>query len=402
MESVVKANGIAREMGFTKSLLIQCNGSDSGTRLTVQQALCKWYSFFNQDLNFKNGNGWLFSGLPQEDLISSLKTDIELIPSVLMDEFISNSLIQDKEQYIRLVQALLINLSDCLVSREDEFRNFCNEIENILQFIQNFFYQQFDLDSRLTQFHLYQFCKCSKLKLQYWQIKLDDSPLIDALRECLANKFISPENNITYRKISYLKYILQEIESATSVISEKYVRQVFIYNNFNSDCFINYEIELIQTELRKFPTNQEAILFLQSEQGRVAKLKVKSGISFDTQQPSIKKQLADWITEEIKQLELRNRKAADKDLLIDPESKIQTSLSVAKLAVLIRLMVVDKIIINKSVAPILRTVTKLFTTLQKDEISFGSLETKYHAPDKTTLNTMKEMMQKWVGILGKL
>jgi hypothetical protein len=402
MESVVGANGIAKETGFTKSLLIQYNGSDSGTRLTVQQALCKWYILFNHRTNLPGTDDILFSELPKENLLSSLQTDIELIPSVLMDEFISNSLIQDKDQYIRIVQALLINLSDCLISREDEFENVCNEIENILQFIQNFFYQQFDLDSRLTQFYLYQFCKCSKLKLQYWQIKLNDSPLIDALRECLAEKFIVPENNITYRKISYLKYILQEIESATSVISEKYVREVFMYNNFNSDCFINYEIELIQTELRKFQTNQEAILFLQSEQGRIVKLKMKSGISFDNQQASTKKQLSDWITEEIKQLELKNRKAADKDLLIDPESKIQTSLSVAKLAVLIRVMVVDKIIINKSVAPMLRTITKLFTTLQKDEISFGSLETKYHAPDKTTLNTMKEMLQKWVAILSKL
>jgi hypothetical protein len=173
-------------------------------------------------------------------------------------------------------------------------------------------------------------------------------------------------------------------------------------NNFNPDCFINYEIELIQTAVRSFQTNQEAISFLHSEQGRSTKLKIKSGTFFDNQQPSIKKQLSDWVAEEIRQLELKNRKAADKDLVLDPESKVQTSLSVAKLAVLIRLMLVDKIIINKSVAPMLRTVTKLFTTLQKDEISFGSLETKYHAPDKTTLNTMKEMMRKWVGILGKL
>jgi hypothetical protein len=402
MESAAKSNGIAKERSFTKSLLIQYNGIDCGTRITVQQALCKWYTLFNVEANYKSANDWIFPELPQEDLLNSLQTDIELVPSVLMDEFISNSLIQDKQQYIRLVQALLINLSDCLYLKQDEFGSVCNQIEATLQFIQNFFYQQFDLDGWLTQFSLCQFCKCSKLKLEYWQIKLNDSLLIDALKECLSDKYISPENNITYRKISYLNYLLKEIESATSVISENYVREVFIYNNFNSDCFINYEIELIQTEVRKFTTNLDAISFLLSEEGRIGKLKMKSGISFDNQQPSIKKQLSDWITEERKQLKFKDRKAADKDLLLDPESKVQTSLSVAKLAVLIRLMVVDKVIINKSVAPMLRTVTKLFTTLQKDEISFGSLETKYHAPDKSTLNTMKEMMQKWVGILGKL
>lgn len=268
--------------------------------------------------------------------------------------------------------------------------------------MQNFFYQQFDLDSRLTKFYFCQFLECSKLKLEYWQIKLNHSPLLDALQECLAAKFISPENNITYRKSNYLKYLLQEIESATTVISEDYVRELFIYSNFNSECFINHEKEQIKSQLGNLQTNQEAISVLQNEQSKFAQVKMKSGTCFDSQQPSIKKQLADWLDEEIKQMELKNRKAANKDLVIDPESKIQTSLSVAKLAVLIRLLVVDRVIINKSVAPMLRTVTKLFTTLQKDEISFGSMETKYHAPDKTTLNTMREMMQKWVGILGKL
>lgn len=402
MESAVKANSIANEIGFSKSLLVQQDAGHSDIKISVQQALCKWYNLFNRDEHLKINSNWLFPEISQEDLLNSLITDIELVPSVLMDEFISYSFIQDKQQYIRIVQALLINLSDCLFLREDDYSPVCNQVENALQFIENFFYQQFDTHSRVTKFRLCQFCDCSKLKLEYWQIKLNRSALLDALEECLSSELISPESNITYRKINYLKYLLREIGSATTAVSENYVRKLFIYNNFNSNCFINYEIELVQSVITKLQTNQEAISFLQSEQGRIAKLKMKSGISFDYEQPSIKKQLSDWINEEIKQLELKNRKAADKDLLIDPESKIQTSLSVAKLAVLIRLLVVDKIIINKNVAPMLRTVAKLFTTLQKDEISFGSLETKYHAPDKTTLNTMKEMMQKWVGILGKL
>jgi hypothetical protein len=402
MKSAVKANGIATEKVFNKSFLIQQDAGHSGTRITVQQALCKWYNLFGPGNHLKNCNEWLFPEIPEKDLLSSLQTDIELVPSVLMDEFISNSVIQDKEQYIRLVQALLINLSDYLFLMKDAYKSVCSHIEYTLQFIGDFFYQQFDTDSRITKFCMYQFCECSKLKLEYWHLKLNDSPLIDTLKECVEDKFISPEKNITYRKANYLKYLLQEIESATSVISENYVRELFVYNNFNSDCFINYEIELIKSEAAKLQTNQEIILFLQTEQSMISRLKIKSGISFDHQQPSVKKQLADWITEEIKQIELKNRKASDKDLVLDPESKIQTSLSVAKLAALIRLMVVDKIIINKSVAPMLRTVTKLFTTLQKDEISFGSLETKYHAPDKGTLNTMKEIMEKWMNILGKL
>jgi hypothetical protein len=53
------------------------------------------------------------------------------------------------------------------------------------------------------------------------------------------------------------------------------------------------------------------------------------------------------------------------------------SSSVAKLALLIRIQVIDKIVINRAAAPMLRIVAKVFTSLQKVEISFGSLETKY-------------------------
>lgn len=402
MESAVKANGIAKEIGFSKSLLIEYNGNNSGVRMTVQQALCKWYTLFNQQANSEKVNDFIFPELSQENLFNSLQTDIELVPSLLMEEFVSNSLIQDKGQYIRLVQALLINLSDCLYASQKEFICVCNQIESTIQFIQSFFYQQFDADSRLTKYFLQQFFDCSVLKVEYWNIKLNNSPLLTALEECLADKFISPETIITYRKINYLKYLLQQIDLGTTVISEGYVREVFIYNNFNSECFINYEIELVEREMADFQTNREAVLFLQSAQVRLSQLKIKAGISFDIHQPSVKRHLLDWVFEKIKQLEANDRKANDKDLLIDPESKIQTSLSVAKLAVLFRLLVVDKVIINKSVAPMLRTVTKLFTTLQKDEISFGSLETKYHAPDKATLNTMKDMLGKWMNILCKL
>jgi hypothetical protein len=402
MESEVKTNGIANGIVFYRPFLIPESSTHSERMMTVQQALCKWYKLFSTQLNFKKAEGTIFPVQNQEDLLNCLQTDIELVPSLLMDEFISDSFILDKEQYIRLVQALLINLSDCLLLTHDEYTPACNQIEQTIEFIRNFFYRQFDLDSRVSRFCSQQFLECFKLKLDYWQIKLNHSPLLTAMEECLADKFILPESNITYRKISYLKHLMQEIESATSVISESYIRKVLIWNNFNSSCFIHYETELIKAELGRLQNNEDAVQFLQSEQNRVLHLKVKPDISFDHHLPSIKKQLADWIAEEIKQLEIKNKKAGNKDLLVDPESKIQTSLSVAKLAVLIRLLVVDKIIINKSVAPMLRTVTKLFTTLQKDEISFGSLETKYHAPDKTTLTTMKDMMQKWAGILGKL
>ncbi len=109
-----------------------------------------------------------------------------------------------------------------------------------------------------------------------------------------------------------------------------------------------------------------------------------------------------WIEVEIKFLENGNATQKEQTTQIDAGEKINTSLSVAKLALIIRLLVVDKIIINRTVAPMLRVISKMVTTLQKDEISFGSLETKYHAPDKATITAVRDMLFKWINILGKL
>ena len=42
------------------------------------------------------------------------------------------------------------------------------------------------------------------------------------------------------------------------------------------------------------------------------------------------------------------------------------------------------------------------TTLQKENIAFGSLETKYHNPDRGTISAVKDMLFRWINILNKL
>ena len=61
--------------------------------------------------------------------------------------------------------------------------------------------------------------------------------------------------------------------------------------------------------------------------------------------PSLKKKINGWIDEEIKFLENVQLPEKVADKLNENENKIHTSLSVAKLAVLLCLLVIDKIII---------------------------------------------------------
>jgi hypothetical protein len=84
------------------------------------------------------------------------------------------------------------------------------------------------------------------------------------------------------------------------------------------------------------------------------------------------------------------------------DDKIHTSLSVSKLALLIRIMVIDKVITNRIIAQTLRVLVRSATTLHSENISFGSIETKYHDPDKGTIAAVREMLYRWIAILNKL
>ncbi|MBP8113766.1 MAG: hypothetical protein KAY50_00345 [Chitinophagaceae bacterium] len=402
MKSVVKANGIAKGLDITQSLLLKDDSSFSGPKLSIQQALGKWYFILSNGMDSAARNSQVFPELLERDLLISLQTDVEYVPSLLMEEFIGNSFVFDKGQYIKLVQALLRNISDEVFENMQNHSAVCTQIETTLGFIQNFFYEYYDFDSRITKFRFREISECIKIKIDYLLIKLNNSKLLQVFHQAITEQCSLSEYGVSYRQLVYLQNLVQEIETASASITENAVRNLLYYNNFNSICFVEYEIDLIKAQIENADSDLVSISFLQQQHNFISQLKTKTNTVFENNKPHLKKQIADWITEEIKHIQQKSKRASDKDVIIDPELKIQTSLSVAKLAVLIRLLVVDKIIINRTVAPMLKTVSRLFTTLQKDDISFGSLETKYHAPDKATLNMMKDIMQKWIGILGKL
>ena len=134
--------------------------------------------------------------LPQartEGRLKSLQADLELIPGLLMDELINNTGISDKGQYIRLVQALLINLSDVLPESEMH-EQLCNEAETVLQFMQNFLYQHFDFDFKVSVFYSKHFQDSISLKLEYWKIKLSlEFSLVFAGASSRSLSFLSTE-----------------------------------------------------------------------------------------------------------------------------------------------------------------------------------------------------------------
>ncbi len=160
----------------------------------------------------------------------------------------------------------------------------------------------------------------------------------------------------------------------------------------------------MQAVIEPLDSIKEKIAALRFEHKTINQIRTQLNCYLSAKMPALKEQISSWIEEEIKFLE------ADTLLQIpipikaqnETEDKIQTSLSVSKLALLIKLMVIDKIITNRVVAQVLRIVIRTVTTLQVENIAYGSIETKYHHPDKGTISAVKEMLFRWINILNKL
>jgi len=348
-------------------------------------------------------------------IIQDSAREVENVRNLLVDYLINSPSISDKQQFVKVNQALLIRLLDKLYScRADNvpgkvlnlYKGVGNHLQASLDFIEDFFSNYFDKNEKVPIAYL-EITKgkigrrLQKLTFVFNSSCVDQvltKAIVQSIKQFTDSKI---EKSISYADLKYYKLLLDELISQEP-LSTQSVRKTLYQLNFNEFAFVDFESERLHTLIEAVQSKAEKVSTLRFEQKTIAQYPEKLNTVYDGSMPSLKDQVNGWIEAEIKFLENGNATDKEQTAQIDPGEKINTSLSVAKLALIIRLLVVDKIIINRTVAPMLRVISKMVTTLQKDEISFGSLETKYHAPDKATITAVRDMLFKWINILGKL
>ena len=336
--------------------------------------------------------------------------------SLLLEEMISRESSLDKLQLIETVVIYFVRLMDTMftyTTSKDATNNIkitaekiCQHFYQTFQFIEEFFGSYINKERKapaafaeIDRVEIIK--KLKKVKAAFIPTSETTNSLMDIIFTVITDK-LSDSTVISINSISYMRQLTKEIERQSKPILEENLRDVLYSLNFNDENFVMAEYERFATLTPDTFVKNERIRLLKQEQKRINQLTVRLNCYWDNSVPSLKEQINGWINEEIQFIELGTSALLKQNGVAENCDKIQTSLTVAKLAVIVRLLVVDKIIINRQIAPALRTVAKIFTTLQKDEISFGSLETKYHAPDKTTITNVRDMLFKWINILGKI
>ncbi len=417
MEAYMKMNSIATKqlpLLFSQWRVIRDQGLKTSSPSMI---LDKWNTIINGMLNPVNTNDDLSDEDAVQLVINESEEDHQTIRSMLIEDLIEKPNVMDKEQYVKVNQTLLVRILDKLFAYSQIkplnenilllYNTISQHLQSTLDFVEDFFNSYFDHNEKVPE--LYIIIAKENIKKQVKQLKhivsspeSTDSFLTNIVLDSIQHLLGAESIVITYVRLSYHKMLLNKLLSQKVMQATQSIKETLYYINYNEDNFITYEYEWLKELTKELPTNQEKIVALRFEQKKINQLPLKSNCCYNPGMPWLKDQINGWIDEEVKFLE--NIKLPEKvgNKLNENEDKIHTSLSVAKLAVLLRLLVIDKIIINRTVAPMLKVAAKIFTTLQKDDISFGSLETKYHAPDKTTINAVRDMLFKWINILGKL
>ena len=348
--------------------------------------------------------------VPQPELV------FENLQRLILDGMIGNEGVQDKGQFIRLIQILLTQVLDniSLHSKENQihetlysYKTLTYGLLKTMHFIQEYFSNYFDRNENapLSFVRLHK-SEMDRYSTQLKKVISDSANQQSKLARFIQHYFLNDANEIeiavSYQQLFYKKELIKELLKENQGFEEDKIRAILYYFNFNQPDFVMYEFERLTMLLNNKVAKAERINFLRNELKIINQLPTRSNYCFDSLMPTLKEQVSTWISEEVRYIETGQFAIATSLSISENENKIHTTLSVAKLAVLIRLLVVDKIIINRTVAPMLRVVAKIFTTLQREEISFGSLETKYHAPDKATIKAVKDMLFKWINILSRL
>lgn len=377
-----------------------------------------WDTLINTSLNPISNIMDLVTDESIQTYINQSEAEGEKVKTLLLEGIIDRHKIRDKQQYVQINQALLIRLLDKLhFYRQAEklghktlhlYNIVSGHLEDVLNFIEDFFSKYFDRNERVPAAYL--FILIEELFKRLEQLhEIMNAEIIDpALTNILANNFNAfcslKSARPTYKEVAYQKDLMNELLSGKTLKSELSIKEVLFYFNFNDDDYVTYLVEKFQAVIKPLDSIKEKIAALRFEQKTINQIRTQLNCYLSDKMPPLKQQINSWIEEEIKFLEANT-------LLQNPiqikaqnetEDKIQTSLSVSKLSLLIKLMVIDKIIINRVVAQVLRIVIKTVTTLHAENIAYGSIETKYHHPDKGTISAVKEMLFRWINILNKL
>jgi hypothetical protein len=349
-----------------------------------------------------------------------LKTEIDKVGDALNAAGISDVGGKCGEQYFRQHQIILTELSDKAFQYQQQlgtensdciledcsiyhlYDEIIEKLEQLLAYIEKIFPKYFDSSLKITdakkkslQPEISSGLKLLEKELRHLYVPED----LIAIAGTPFREFCKTGKLVTYRELPYLKVYRKEFaffiaNVKTSNGTEQFC-EFLVSLNFNDFRFYNYLVIDIKEKTNSSHPLPEQLKNLYYHLKLLNQLPVIPGLAFRRELPPIKKQVATWISEELlyqdKQKELMVL-ADEKQEEQSNEEKIQTTLSVAHLSLVVKLLLESKMISNKNPSELMRLVARNFKTDRNDDISENSIRNKYYTVESGTLTSMREAM----------
>lgn len=316
-----------------------------------------------------------------------------------------NSKERQRELYIQHHQVQLIRLADQLfqylaiknpksiyqTGKDDLITAIYKETfrctEDLLNYIEQYFTSYFDKEADVPRVYLLLNQRSLRSSIKTLRVKLaglnENADFIDVLLTPMSA--FCQKKRASYRELIYIKDVLRTL-TACEAIGE--VKDLLVSMNFNSCTLVSQWIGEMVNMLNSLPETKDRTAQLSKWQKDINQIPVKPNIALKPNCVSLRDQLSQWITEEIQYLETRQRLLSVAPALkvsssINDEEKLNFSVSVNVLAILVRAAHESKLILNKHGTTVFNTVSKFSSTLQTKNPGAKSMDKKSHDPERS-------------------
>ena len=250
--------------------------------------------------------------------IEQSKEEQDKVRTLFLEGILGRPKIKDKQQYVKINQCMLIRLLDKLYSYKQEkdlndkifnlYDTISYHLENMLDFIEDFFGNYFDRNEKVPTSYLVISVKelCRQLELLTQAVQPYDA-YVHAVVNILVNNFntfcLEKKNGATYNELMYQKDLMNQLLTDKTLASENSIKEVLFYLNYNDDDYIAYLYEKLNALTESFSTKKEKIGALRFEQKNFNQLPTRLICYLSSSMSSLKEQINHWIEEEIKFLE---------------------------------------------------------------------------------------------------
>jgi hypothetical protein len=340
---------------------------------------------------------------------------------------------QEIEQYIHKYQQSLFTLCMKVLQQLDINKKYtgCNikevyndedisiliyyYLEKLLRFIEGSFLNYIDRrisipfqSKLLEEFEI-------NLKLEAVEVIILESNIATELKTIILSplfklKQLSVKNRISYLELiyinTYVSHFHEELKKNPNLTQGK-ILKILVYINYNAPIFFCYITLFFENEVNQLKNIEEQLNYLFKLLKETNQQFFYSQFAFDPDQQSLKSQLSSWIQQEIQykesslKLKLEEQHLFSKLKDVNPV-KLETTQSVAELALFLRLQVEAEILIHKNQTELFQHLAFNYRTPKAKDISATSIKMKYYRPESFTISSLHKQLKKMIEILENI